>query len=57
MILPIFLLIEKTFLQLFDSFGETGTTFGTNIAIILFIVGILAVAVIVGRRFSKTKTR
>jgi len=51
MILPIiFLFIEKIFLQ-FDPDA------GTNFAIIVFIVVVLAVAVIIGRRFSNKKRR
>lgn len=67
MILPIiFLFIQNAFgqvgagesaVQEFDLMTFLGSDVGTNLAIILFIVGILAVAVIVGRKFSKKKRR
>ncbi len=50
MILPMIILQIAGALGLEDDLG-------TNLTIILFIVGVLAVAVILGRRFSKKKKR
>jgi len=50
MILPMIILQIAGALGLDDDLG-------TNLAIIVFIVGVLAVAVIVGRRFNKKKKR
>lgn len=50
MILPLIILQIAGALGLDDDLG-------TNLTIIVFIVGVLAVAVIVGRKFSKKKKR